>query len=804
MKDIALYISGQRADLSQGAELAISIAIQGTQPGSIAGAHSSRTFELPATKTNHAIFHHLDVARSTSDKQKQLSATIEINGVPVASGRIQVNTIDQGLGVHGLQTTGYKVAFFGNNADWFSAISNTLVRSLGWGDVALTKANYDSLGNADPATQETVFALVKWRQWELETAVRYTELTPCLSFGQILSKAFASIGYKFESCFDVEPFNRLIVPVPLQLDGDHIKATVNAQASLATLDVTSAVYTDVIFDDDSTPPNYDNGNNYDTTTGEYTAPISALYSVSVSFNVLFGTLNEGQNEVYILVNGTIKETLDFATVGAQLFTWSGNLIAGDVVTVQWYPKEYGGDPPEVYTSEWTLFVEAEKEAWDLGETLEYDYLIPGTWFVKDFISDATRIFNLAWETDNIGQTVRAYPKDKYTVSYRAGGDGSPITVTRDGFFVTTDATDITRRIDVMERGEMNIDVSRVQDQVFAWGTGDVTVENIEKRTASNLYSARYRFPTDRYPAGGNWMYTSYFAKTLHVLDNGISSGGKLAQIPVVYGGDYYEEPDAKPDYTLNPRLLYFAGRRTGDDGYILMYDPDTSANVAYDYPMAFQVNYQDASGIDFSLSFADELTNFGYVPKGLLKTFHMQDLKRQEVGKEFTLYALWPENEVAALSFRKPVHVGGDRYLLQEIEAYSLVRNRTARTRLLLDAQPTTADLSKIVGPVLLEGASPNGLTQLGAVTGVIGQGQTVTALRYYGLFENQQGNVITLPSTSGVLAATNLNVALEVYQNGQRMIPTVQYTVTGLIVTIDSVSHYDGATYMIVLKDVV
>jgi hypothetical protein len=71
-------------------------------------------------------------------------------------------------------------------------------------------------------------------------------------------------------------------------------------------------------------------------------------------------------------------------------------------------------------------------------------------------------------------------------------------------------------------------------------------------------------------------------------------------------------------------------------------------------------------------------------------------------------------------------------------------------------------------------------------------------------LFENQQGNVINLPSTSGILAATNLNVALEVYQNGQRMIPAVQYTVTGLIVTIDSVSHYDGATYMIVLKDVV
>lgn len=804
MKDIALYIAGTRADLSQDAEIAVSIAITGTQPGQISGAHSSRTFVLPATKVNHAIFQHLDIARSTSDKQKQLPAVIEINGIPTLQGRVQVNSIEQGFGIHGLEATAYKVAFFGNNADWFSAISNTLVRSLGWGDVELTKANYDTLTDADPGTNETVFGLIKWRKWELETAVKYTELTPCLSFGQILSKAFASIGYRFESCFSEEPFNRLVVPVPMQLDGDYIRQTVNVQASLASLDVTSAVYTDVIFDDDSTPTNFDDGNNYNTTTGEYTAPISALYVVSVSFNALFGTLNEGQNEVYIQVNGTTVQTYSFATVGAHLFDWAGQLNAGDVVKIVWYPQEYGGDPPQVYTADWVLYVEAEKDTWDLGETLEYDFLIPGTWFVKDFIQDATRIFNLLWETDTIGKTVKAYPKDKYTLSYRSSGDGAPTTVTREGFYITTSATDITRLIDVTQQGELEIDVTRVQDQVYAWGTGDVTVENIEKRTASNLYSGRYRFPEDRYPAGGNWMYTSYFAKTLHVLDADISSGGKLAQIPVVYGGDYFEEPDAKPDYTLNPRLLYFAGRRSGDDGYVSIYNPNTSANEAFAYPMAFQVNYQDASGTDWSLSFADEVTNFGYPVKGLLKTFHMQDLKRHEVGKQLTVSALWRENEIAGLSFRTPIHVGGDRYFLQEIESYSLVRNRTAKTKLLLDAQPTVSDLAKVVGPVLLEGASPNGLTQLGAVTGVIGQGQTVTALRYYGLFENHQGNTITIPSNSGVLVAVNLDVALEVYQNGQRKVPALEYTVSGTVITINSDVHYDGATYMIILKDVI
>lgn len=804
MKDIALYIAGLRADLTQDVELSISIAISGTQPGQISGAHSSRTFTLPATKANHAIFGHLDIARSESDKQKQLPASIEVNGIPIMQGRVQVNSIEKGFGVHGIETTAYKIAFFGNNADWFSDISNTLVRSLSWGNVELTQANYEILTDADPGTNETVFALVKWKPWELETAVQYTELTPCLSFGQILSKAFASIGYRIESCFELEPFSRLVVPVPLQLDGDYIKSTVNAQASLATLNATEAVYTDVIFDDDSTAPNFDTGGNYDTTTGEYTAPISALYSISISLNALFGTLNEGQNVIYLQKNGGNLETFTFASVGVHLFSWSGELNAGDVLKVVWYPQEFGGEPPTVYTSEWTLYVEAEKDTWNLGEVLEYQYLIPGTWFVKDFIQDATRIFNLAWETDNIGRTVRAYPRDKYSLTYRVGGDGTLTAVTREGFFVTSGKTDLTHRIELNAGGELSIDTSRTQDQVLAWGTGDVTVENIEKRTASNIYSGRYRFPNDRYPAGANWLYTAYFAKTLHVLDTDISSGGKLAQIPVIYGGDYFEEPDAKPDYTLNPRLLYFGGRRNGDDGHVAIYNPTTSANEAFDYPIAFQVNYQDASGTDWSLSFGDEVTNFGFEVKGLLKTFHLQEFKRQEVGKTLTVEAYWPENEVADLSFRLPVHVHGDRYILDSIEGYSLVRNRTAKTTLQLDVQPTVLDVLKIASPVLLEGASPNGLTQLGAVTGVIGSNASLTPIRYYGLFENQTSNEITLPSTSGILTVTNLNVALEVYQNGQRKIPGNEYNVSGLLVTINPDVHFEGSTYMIVLKDVI
>jgi hypothetical protein len=301
------------------------------------------------------------------------------------------------------------------------------------------------------------------------------------------------------------------------------------------------------------------------------------------------------------------------------------------------------------------------------------------------------------------------------------------------------------------------------------------------------------------------MYTAYFAKTLHVQDTAISSGGLSVQVPLLYGEDYFESPDAKPDYTINPRLLYFAGQRSGDDGYVRMYDPDTSGNVAFELPASFMVNYNDSSGNDFSLSYADEVTNFGYTAKGLLKTFHLQSLKRMEVGRRVTCYALWEDKDISGLSFRQPITMHGFRYLLSGVEGFSLLRKRTSKTVLQLDEQPTTADAAKVIAPVLLEGAAPNGLTQLGAITGQIGAGQTVTKIRYHQLI-NPAGasNVFTLPSTSGLLTVANQDVALRIYQNGQKKVPGVEYTVSGLDITIDSGVHYEGCIYEFIIQDVI
>lgn len=64
--------------------------------------------------------------------------------------------------------------------------------------------------------------------------------------------------------------------------------------------------------------------------------------------------------------------------------------------------------------------------------------------------------------------------------------------------------------------------------------------------------------------------------------------------------------------------------------------------------------------------------------------------------------------------------------------------------------------------------------------------------------FVNAYSNVLTWTQNNGNLPLTNLNAAIHVYQNGQKLIDS-QYTITQPnTITIDSGTHYDGSNYII------
>lgn len=810
-RELRIWIDGAEADVVQGANgVSFTYSIEGTEPGKVSGAYAKRSITLPGTKTNHDIFEHIDQPESVvTDANKLLPARAEVGGIPVLAGKAQLSRAALISTRHGLKASNYQIDFLGANADWFQDIGGLLVRDLGWDDIELTTANYDSLGDAQPVSEDTCFILMKWKPWERTTSVLYTELTPALFLAAIFRRAFQMIGYNFVSILTNDPFNRLCVPVPLKLDGDYAANFVNVTAILDSFEInTTGGYEEfpVIFDDDSTPPASDPGNNYDTGTGEYIVPINALYSIIVEF-VLPVFLDADNHSINIMVNGSAVAGQFVTDAGPYIVEYIGELTAGDIVTVLWTCLDQTPGTPDFTVTDWQIRIEAEKEQWALGETLVFDRIIPGTWFVKDFIRDATRILNLAWETDVLSRTVYAYQKDEAKLTYRINGDGAGTTATFGGFFQTGNEIDITRKINLGDGGEMELITDWTQDFVMAWGTGDPTTEELEKRNATSLYSARYRNATGRFPAGATWLYTEIFAKTIHINDAEISSGGDMAiQVPLLYGKNYFEEPDAEPDYSLNPRLLYFAGRRAGDDGWGRIYNADTSATSAYDFPTAWQVNYNDPSAVDWSLSFSDEVTNYGGTVRGLFKSLHLQQARRMEEGRRYRVNVLWNELDISALTFRKAMQWRDMRLLLERIDGYTPTQDRATRTEIILDVLPSVADAAKVSGPVLLEGATQNGLTSLGSINGVIGAPSSAgnTVIRYRQMIENSASRFITLPGTSGILSVPNPYVVVQINQNGKVLFPELEWTISGPNITIEEFTHFDGCNYFITIHDVV
>ena len=801
-KYVDIYIGGQAVDVDvSGLSLSIQYSIEEADLGKVRGSHSKRSINLPATSVNAAIAESVqDPASITSSAGTLQPARIEVNGMPVLSGKAQLTDVDLIRRGYGLRAAGYKYAFFGSNADWFQDLGDLRIRDLGWADKTITTSGVEA--TYTPA-DETCFTVIKWAEWFQSSAIRHVDHTPAIFVSSILQKAFNSIGYNINSLYDSDPWNRLIIPVPLNLDGEYSNNSVNIRvessaAQTIAAPTTTATETVIDHDKETPAPNKDPGNRYNevghTNSQAFKAPIKGLYRLSFVTNFIdfleSGSGFPDDQTVYMGFKKNGADTFGFTKVydstvsqsggiGPHEITWSGTLEADDEVQcfIETQTSTISSDPFDLTS---IFVVEFEKDQWFLGDPVPWKNIIPLSWKVRDLITDLTKAFNLKWETDVQAGTVNAWPADYYALTYRADATGASTTSAFDGFFYRDNASDMSQYFDVARGGKLEIITDQQRDYVLDWKTDDETTEAIQNAKGVSLYSGRWRFPANRFPEGEKRITTGFFAKTLHLPANTIyssSSTNFIPQIPFIYPENYLNTTASEPDYDTAPRLLYYAGRRGGYDGYINLYYTDTSATSAYDFPASFMVNYNDPSGVDVSLSFCNETTNSGQTVIGLLTRFHAQSLKRMEVGKMYEYYLFWDEMDLAALSFRYRVEIDGDKYILQTIDGYNPLSNVSTKTRLLMDAVPTESDLAKITGPVgpgeaAVEGGSGNAGGYLGEA--VLAGSQSGY---YEQVFTAPVAQTIDISENNGTLPSNKAQIWV-MTSNGQ-IITSPQFTVT-------------------------
>jgi len=112
VQSIQLYIKGQRVDMFKDESVSITQSIQNVKDIAKVFTEFTKTFTLPASKTNNKIFKHyynFDITGGFDARTKK-DATLELNHLPFKKGKIKLEGVD----LQNRKPKSYRITFFGN------------------------------------------------------------------------------------------------------------------------------------------------------------------------------------------------------------------------------------------------------------------------------------------------------------------------------------------------------------------------------------------------------------------------------------------------------------------------------------------------------------------------------------------------------------------------------------------------------------------------------------------------------------------------------------------------------------------
>lgn len=682
MNRVILTIDKQAVTPSGGLQTGITYEVDNYESGAVSGSRSERSVSLVADKL--CPFKLADVPRIVADTPGRKPARLEVDGIQVFSGVAQVMEGQTVGGPYHRKDKTVKVALIGKNATWFPAFKNmslaeilaTYVTGETWGDAYA--ATHD---NADPETDKHGLFLARTTLWGDAAGMVRTDLSFFAFITAILRDAFNRAGFHLDSDFwDSEEGRRYILPLPARPVGkdygaDYIAYMADQNNTTSLPSVGGGLPALIIIGGDA--GNQNPGGHYNTTTGFYTVPFSGHYNVQVG--------GDGYNFYIPLTStGGLVYTDSSAHAGTEHFTERVFLTAGTSIGLYAATATPGNTAKQSYLSIEPDFV------FGPGYTIDLAMFCSADWMMDDFVLGLTDIFNLQFDTDVDAGRVRVEPKDRYLLISESGTAQSVPGYYRDG------GEDWTTKIDHSKDGNPKIQSGKIKNRMkYEADAGDATAAEIDKNADLKHSEARYLFAGDRHEDGEETTTVRFFKKTLMYRANDLKHTSSLITpvLPLLQSEKY-------PGYNIEaqstePRILYFAGRRAGADGYVnLVLTPGVSL---YDFPAAWFVPYNRATGTHApSLSFANEQSNIGEAVPGLLQRLHLQKMRRKEVGIMLEDYARLTAVDIAALDFRNRIHLHGQSYILRRVENY--VPGSTNSTKIILDADvaPLEADATKI------------------------------------------------------------------------------------------------------------
>ena len=242
---------------------------------------------------------------------------IEVDGLPDFNGTAQTRRIKNTSSGYSDYQYKYEINLISNNSTWQVLLGNTLLSELTEEVVEWNGANVAAGFLSEPNVRNWAFALIKWKEWSNSKGTgagfhympSVTESTPLLYIRPLIHAAFNSIGYTVISEYlDTDEGSKLVIDTPLfdKLPNSFNEQYLNTSVSLSSPFTFTGTETklpcDVI---DIAAPN--NPTVYNTTTFQYTAPLTGYYTVDVEilFNAVAPPTPQYSFIVLLQVNGVV-------------------------------------------------------------------------------------------------------------------------------------------------------------------------------------------------------------------------------------------------------------------------------------------------------------------------------------------------------------------------------------------------------------------------------------------------------------------------------------------------------------------
>jgi len=553
------------------------------------------------------------------------TALVMVDDIIIERGYIKVTKI-----ITVRKSRSYEILFFGDNTEWMTELNNTTLDELSFNNNAQVFSQVN-IQNSWTRTfddgDDHVYPWISYGTYRFINGVSVEDIRPAIRYRAIVERGLEKAGFTLTSnLMDGANWKQLIHPHV----GDkfvHSEAVRTdklfkaSSTALQTFTLNSPV--EMIFPDDSTGDNFDNGAHYNSSTNKYIIDIDSKYRFQASLLQDQSSIGGGVVAALLFKNGILLGPLDPLDIildathfqGKALVFRSGYffLEAGDEIDFRIAYSAFPGTQFVTKAGSSFSLIDLNPEIHRFNPFNLSD-VVPEI-NVLSLFSDITKLFNLYWRTDN--KSKRVYVED------------------RDNFFKPiTEAVDWGDKLDVSREYTLSFLLDYKKEIIFSY-TDDpndayLIQRNKDKLFAQNKYCSYRHVMPDRFPKGIHEIKTEEIAAT-YVIADSLATPSTNTNHPLtsrIWDEANPQGAAPEPSYSFNPRILNFKyDTQTDFDGNALSWRFEFTDRALIPSALAVSVFGNDPA---ISLTFAQI--------DGLVDDFYTRTLGVIEEGTQLTAW----------------------------------------------------------------------------------------------------------------------------------------------------------------------